>query len=301
MCLVALALDHSRRFPLVIAANRDEFHDRPATRLAWWTPLTDTPAILSGRDLESGGTWMGLTAHGRLALLTNVREPGAHDPSAPSRGSIVPDWLSGREPVDRFWMRSALSGHNGFNLVAADLRSGECFWATNRDGYPKRLESGVYGLSNAGLDSPWPKVVALKARLATALDQAPNAESLAASLFDALADRRLPPDAELPRTGIPLDRERLLGSAFIHTPDGRYGTRCSTLLIAERVGRRTTTHVIERSFDASGRALLQRKVALRDWPPRAPDGVADQGSVFESEVPDDSARLAAARASAQPA
>lgn len=298
MCLVALALAHSRRFPLVVAANRDEFHSRPATRLAWWTPLTEAPAILSGRDLESGGTWMGLTAHGRFALLTNVREPARHDPSAPSRGGLVPDWLSGREAVDRYWMRSALTGHNGFNLIAADFRAGECFWASNRGGHPKRLESGVYGVSNGGLDTPWPKVVALKRRLSDALEHAAHAEALAAMLFDALADRVVPPDADLPHTGIPLERERQLGPAFIRTPDGRYGTRCSTVLIAERIGRRTTTYVIERSFDSAGEPLLQRRAALRDWPPRTPDGVAEQGAV--SEVAGDG-RGAATRPAAQPA
>ncbi|MBS0446928.1 MAG: NRDE family protein [Proteobacteria bacterium] len=293
MCLVAIALDRSRRFPLVIAANRDELHARPATRLAWWTPLTDAPSILSGRDVESGGTWMGLTAHGRLALVTNVREPARHDPDAPSRGSIVPDWLSGREPMDRFWMRSALSGYNGFNLIAADLREGVCFWASNRSDHPRRLEPGIHGLSNAGLDTPWPKVTALKTSLAGAIDGDPTLEGLIAALFDALADRHVADDAELPHTGIPPERERLLAPAFIHTPDGRYGTRCSTVLVTERSGRRSTTHVIERSFDAAGLAVLQRRALLRDWPPRGPDEVAGQGTVSESGAGDAPLRASA--------
>jgi len=118
MCLVALAIDHSRRFPLVIASNRDEFFRRPSARLAWWTPDSGGPAILSGRDLESGGTWLGLTAEGRLALVTNIRTPKRNETNSPSRGRIVPDWLSGKERTDRFWMRSALCGYNGFNLIA---------------------------------------------------------------------------------------------------------------------------------------------------------------------------------------
>jgi uncharacterized protein with NRDE domain len=288
MCLVALALDQHRRFPLVIAANRDEFYLRPSTRLAWWTPLHEGPAILSGRDLESGGTWMGLTALGRLALLTNVREPGRNEVGAPSRGHIVAEWLAGREPVDRFWMRTALSGYNGFNLIAADFRLGECFWASNRGGLPRRLEGGVYGLSNAELDTPWPKVLSLKSRVRQALAQAASLDALAAELFEALADPDRPADAELPKTGVPLELERELAPAFIRTRDDRYGTRCSTLVITERIGRRLTTHVIERSFDPSSPAMLQRRTFLRDWPPNAreaaPDAAGDQGTVFESEV-----------------
>ena len=283
MCLVALAIDRSRRFPLVVASNRDEFYVRPAARLAWWAPQPGATAILGGRDLESGGTWMGLTAQGRLALLTNVRGAFANDAAAPSRGTIVTDWLAAQEPSDRFWMRTALSGHNGFNLVAADFRRGECFWATNTGAHPRRLERGLYGLSNGGLDAPWPKVVALKAKLGAAMYAAASVDDLAAQLFAALADRSVAPDDALPKTGIPLDWERQLSAAFIRTPDQRYGTRCSTLIITERSGRHPVTHVFERSFNASGAVALLRRVALRHWPPRYSDGQA-QADVEESAV-----------------
>ena len=143
MCLVALAIDKSRRFPLVIASNRDEFFNRSAARLAWWIPQAGAPAILSGRDLDSGGTWLGLTAQGRLALLTNVRSGLAADPAAPSRGRIAPEWLAANEPAGHFWMRTTLSGHNGFNLIAADFREGACFWASSTAAHPQRLERGV--------------------------------------------------------------------------------------------------------------------------------------------------------------
>ncbi|HEX6704905.1 MAG TPA: NRDE family protein [Albitalea sp.] len=288
MCLVALAIDHSRRFPLVIAANRDEFFKRPAARLAWWTPDAGGPAILSGRDLESGGTWMGLTAEGRLAFVTNVRDPGRNDPSAPSRGRIVPEWLGGRERTDRFWMRTSLSGHNGFNLVAFDFRQGECYWASN-DGssHPVRLERGIHGMSNASLDTPWPKVESLKRRLREGLDSAASVDALAALLFDALADRNEAPDEALPDTGVPRDWERRLSAAFIRTPDGAYGTRCSTLVITEKVHRHLVTHVLERSFSATGVALLRRST-LKNWPPRYTTDEAftpgEQATVSESEL-----------------
>src|SRR5512139_211888 len=170
MCLVAIALDQSRRFPLVIAANRDEFFKRPAARLSWWSPGAGLPDILGGRDLEAGGTWLGLTAKGRLGLITNVRDPSQKDPSAPSRGSIVTRWLAGDLTPDRFWMHTALSGYNGFNMVAADFQRGECFYASNLDANPMRLERGLYGLSNASLDTPWPKVTTLKDRVRDAID-----------------------------------------------------------------------------------------------------------------------------------
>ena len=286
MCLVALAIDQDRRFPLVVAANRDEFFKRPASRLAWWTPETGGPAILSGRDLEAGGTWMGLTAEGRFALVTNVRHPQRNDPTAPSRGRIVPEWLAARESVDRFWMRTALSGYNGFNLVAADFRRGECFWAANDGAHPMRLERGLFGLSNASLDTPWPKVEALKARLSDALAASTSLDALSRTLFDALADRTEAPDDALPETGVPIELERRLSAAFIRTPDMAYGTRCSTLVIAERVNRHVVTHVFERTFSANGGVALMRRSMLKNWPPRYRDDAApsEQGPVSELEL-----------------
>ena len=288
MCLVALAIDQDRRFPLVIAANRDEFFQRPAARLAWWTAHEGEPPILGGRDLVGGGTWMGMTGQGRIALLTNRRDPSRVDPAAPSRGDIVRHWLAAREPIDRFWMRTALSGYNGFNLIAADFSLGECFWASNFEAHPKRLERGLYGLSNAALDTPWPKVVALKARMREAMAESNGVDDLATRLFAALADRSAPDDAALPHTGIPLELERQLSTAFIRTPDHAYGTRCSTLLITERARRHLVTHVLERSFSATGGLALLRRSTIRHWPPRysaaGGSSTAEPGAVDEAEL-----------------
>ena len=268
MCLLSLALDVHRRFPLVVAANRDEFFVRPAARMAWWTPEGSGPAILAGRDLLAGGTWWGLTAAGRLAMITNVRNPARNDPSAPSRGSIVPQWLSAHERPDQFWARVAMSGHNGFNLIAADFRKGECFAASNVHGHPQQLERGIYGLSNAHLDAPWPKVDALKSNMKQALASAGDVDHLAELLFAALSDRTEALDDLLPQTGVPLEMERQLSPAFIRTPDGRYGTRCSTLIISERTKRQTVTHVLERTFSPTGGLALLRRSSLTHWPPR---------------------------------
>lgn len=295
MCLIAMAIDESRRFPLVVAANRDEFFSRPAARLAWWSADPDSPAILGGRDLDGGGTWLGLSAQGRLAMLTNVRDPRRHDPQAPSRGRIVPEWLAARESADQFWMRTALSGYNGFNLIAADFVAGECFWASNTGAHPQRLERGILGVSNAGLDSPWPKVVALKARLREAIDGHDSVDALAGALFAALADRSVAADAALPDTGVGLARERELAPAFIRTADARYGTRCSTLVITERAGRQNVTHVLERSFSPHGGVALMRRATLTQWPPKYHASPAQAGAVSESELDTEAAGAATKR------
>jgi len=268
MCLVALALDQSSRFPFVLAANRDEFMDRPSARLGWWEPEGGGPAILGGRDLQAGGTWLGLTAQGRLGLVTNVRNPKEQDDEAPSRGLVVPQWLKGDVPMQMLWPRLAMSGYNGFNLLALDFAQGECFWINNRNLYPQRIDKGIFGLSNAVLNTPWPKVQALKARMKVAIPSSATADELANSLFEALADPSQPEDKLLPHTGVSLEWERLLSSAFIRSEDGRYGTRCSTLVITERVNKRLVTHVMERSFTGKAGMALLRRVTLKNWPPR---------------------------------
>jgi uncharacterized protein with NRDE domain len=287
MCLLTVAIDQSRRFPLVVAGNRDEFFNRPAARLAWWSPGDGLPDILGGRDLEAGGTWLGLTAQGRLAMVTNVRAPTApRDPMAPSRGEIVQRWLAGDASTDRFWMRTALSGYNGFNLIAADFQRGDCFYASNQRPNPERLERGLYGLSNGTLDSPWPKVEALKEATREALESCDTVDALAARLFDALADKTPAEDDELPSTGVSRDWEKVLSSAFIRTADGTYGTRCSTLVITERVNKRLVTHVLERTFSPTGGMALLRRSTVKDWPPRyteaPPPEVSQQEVVLES-------------------
>jgi uncharacterized protein with NRDE domain len=285
MCLAVIAIDQSRRFPLVVAANRDEWFERPAARLSWWSPEPGVAEILGGRVLRGGGTWLGLSAAGRFALVTNVRRPDAKDDTAPSRGAIVQQWLRGDLDADRFWVRTALTGYNPFNLIAADFRRGECFWATSDGPAPRRLDRGLYGLSNAALDTPWPKVGDLKARTREALDGSTSVQDLSARLFAALADRTAAPDAALPATGIPIEWERQLSPAFIRSDDQRYGTRCSTLVVTERVNKRLVTHVLERTYPAAvGGVALLRQASLRDWPPKYSD--VDRVTALTSPVTD---------------
>ena len=268
MCLVAFALDQSSRFPFVLAANRDEFFDRPASRLGWWDPGHGGPAILGGRDLHAGGTWLGLTALGRLGLITNVRDPQHNDPMAPTRGEIVPQWLKGETHLSMLWPRLAMTGYNGFNLIALDFAQGECFWANNQRVMPERLQRGIFGLSNAQLNTPWPKVQALKANLRHTLTEAMSAQEIADDLFESLASPTPAVDEELPHTGVSLEWERMLSPAFIRSPNNQYGTRCSTVIVAERANKRLVTYVWERTFSAQSPLALMRSLTLRNWPPR---------------------------------
>jgi uncharacterized protein with NRDE domain len=277
MCLVALALGQSDRFPLVLAANRDEYFERRSAPLEWWTPPGQPTPILAGRDLQGGGTWLGLNAAGRLALVTNVRSPGGNVATAPSRGALVPRWLAGDLAFDAYWREVSTGGYNGFNVIAADVAHGAWLWASNAAASPRVLGPGLYGLSNAALDTPWPKAVRLKEGLRSALARAASAEepvdALAARLFEALADPSMAATVELPSTGIPVALERQLSAVYIRTPDGRYGTRCSTLVITERVGSQAFTQVFERSFDADPAAApTLRRTLLADWPKAATAG-----------------------------
>jgi uncharacterized protein with NRDE domain len=267
MCLIGLALDANPLYALIVAANRDEFHDRPAAGLDWWRVHDHAPWLLAGRDLAAGGTWMGLAANGRVAMLTNVRDPARQRVGTPSRGALVTRWLGGDEVA-------ALGDdtHNPFNLIGGDLSRGRWWWQGDAVASPQPLPSGVHGLSNAALNTPWPKVERLKAVLADAArwDGSHDASALTQRLFTHLADRQRADDPELPDTGVGLERERQLSSAFISLPERAYGTRCSTVMLGERGGNGAWhLHVTERSFDRNGRALEERRVSLNGWPAEA--------------------------------
>jgi uncharacterized protein with NRDE domain len=244
MCLALLALGTHSRYAVVIAANRDEFHARAAAPAAWWKE-----GCLAGRDLAAGGTWFGVTRAGRWALVTNIREPGRHDPSAPSRGALVPNLLANAAPVADGLGRIVASAErqNGFNLVAGS--GGEAHWGSNRVAEHRSLEAGIYGLSNATLDTPWPKVKRTKAGLADWCAQRDTEFEL---LFELLGDKAPASDDELPMTGLTLERERLLSAPFIVSSD--YGTRCSTVLAIDHDGNARFT---ERSFDPAGRVTVE--------------------------------------------
>lgn len=231
MCLILVAWQVHPDHPLVVAANRDEFFARPTAVAGRWQ---DAPQVIAGRDLEAGGTWLGISDGGRFAAVTNVREPGRPAGSL-SRGKLTADFLTGRDsPAD---YAAAIDGaaYAGFNLLLGDGR--ELWYASNRIDAPRRLSPGIYGVSNHLLDTPWPKLAAAKRRFADALAGLPEE----AAFFSLLADDEIVPDEHLPATGVSLEWERMLSAVFVRSP--AYGTRASTLL----------------RFDASGRGRLRER------------------------------------------
>lgn len=229
MCLIVFAWRVIPGLPLIACANRDEYYDRPATPAGPWP---DAPAIIAGRDLQGGGSWMGVTTEGprgpKFAALTNIRAPGDLRADAPTRGALVADYLKGDEDAAAYLARigDGADAYNGFNLVLGD-RDG-MFWFSNRAGADPRngklLEPGIYGVSNGLLDAPWPKVLRTKAAFASLLLQGAPEDAY----FEMLADTTRAPDMRLPDTGVPLDLERQLSAVCIEIPG--YGTRTSTVV-----------------------------------------------------------------------
>ena len=222
MCLIALAYKAHPRYPLVLAANRDEFHERPTTPAQWWD---GAPHLLAGRDLRAGGTWMGITRAGRFAALTNHRDLRRPLKQGPSRGLLVRDALEGALDV------AGTAAYEGFNLLHGTVDA--LRYHNNVQPADAPLAPGVHGLSNAFLDTPWPTVQRARAGMEQLLDAADTA--LIDGLFALLRDEVPAPDAQLPGTGLPRELERAVSPIFIRT--NGYGTRCSTVLLVDTEGQ----------------------------------------------------------------
>lgn len=248
MCLIVFAWRPGHAQPLIVAANRDEFYARPSLPLAQWP---EAPQVYAGRDLEAGGTWLGVGANGRFAALTNIRDP--HQPPArKSRGELVARFLGGDMPIDDYLSDVVARSleYSGFNLLVGNANE---LWHFNaRETEAVMLPPGVYGLSNAGLDTPWPKLLKARAALEEVLDD-PQPQALLALLNDP----QTAPFAELPDTGVGVATETLLSSVFIASPT--YGTRASTALI---VHADATRHLVERSFGPYGGHLGEVEVRV---------------------------------------
>lgn len=240
MCIIALAYQQHPDYPLLLAANRDEFFTRPTAAAHWW----QNHNMVAGQDLQAGGTWLGICRSGRVAALTNFRDPQAMRRNAPSRGKLVSDFLSGNDSSEEFINRLMpdLAQYNGFNLLLFD--GGKLFYVSSVEQRGEQLPAGLYVVSNHVLDTPWPKVERLKQGM---LQQLAAPQLDAEMLFELLSDRQQPPDNQLPDTGIGLEWERRLGSIFVAAPG--YGTRASTLL---RIHQQCRAELIERSFNADG-------------------------------------------------
>jgi uncharacterized protein with NRDE domain len=208
---------------LVLAANRDEFYDRPTKPASFWE---EKPDLLAGRDLKAGGTWLGITRKGRIAAITNYRQPQVEKEQAPSRGNLVSDFLKGDDDVDVYlaYLTKNGSKYNGHNLIFG--YENQLCWYSNRGGHNHNLSPGLYGLSNHLLDTPWPKVVRVKEAMERLLSERVVIDP--EEIFSILRDRRLADDTSLPDTGIGFERERVLSPIFIISPG--YGTRSSTII-----------------------------------------------------------------------
>jgi len=247
MCLLLLAHEVHPAYPLVLLANRDEFYARPTAPLAYWS---HEPAVLAGRDLKAGGSWLGITWGGRLAAVTNYREPRASGSGSRSRGQLVSDFLTSRADPGTFLERlgSTAAAYRGFNLIVGDIGTPAsptlCYFSNRGSGVVK-LTAGIHGLSNHLLDTPWPKVSRGMAGLAGLLqaEDEPQPEQL----MELLRDTTRPPDDELPDTGVGLDWERVLSPLFIASE--AYGTRSSSVILVSAAGE-----VIfgERTYAAGG-------------------------------------------------
>lgn len=268
MCLLALAIGQSKAWPLLLASNRDEFFHRPTQPLARWRSDSGE-LIVSGRDELAGGTWLGLTPGGRVALLTNVREPGALAGDR-SRGELPLAWLQSTEKAEHFLDQLDGQAYSGFNLVVGDMRTSSWYWASNRQPSPsgvaagwqqRALPPGVYGLSNAFLDTPWPKTQQLKRAMQVAVVGGGNPAQL---LWPALADAKEASPTEMPQTGVASDVERQLSSAWVRFTDGRYGTRASTLVQASPAAQGWAVEVQEKTWSPQGTCSLREE--RLHWP-----------------------------------
>ena len=237
MCLIVFANNVHPKYKLIFAANRDEFYDRPTTQANFWN---DHPELLAGKDLQAGGTWMGITKKGKFAAITNFRDLKNHRNDAPSRGKLTVDFLANHIHTEEYYglLKSDLNKFNGFNLILGNID--ELYYFSNKNEELKKLEPGIHGISNAVLNTPWPKVEKSKKQLEALLGQNeihPN------EVMNILYDKNKANDVDLPDTGVGIELERLLSPVFIKSE--KYGTRCSTVVL---VDRDNTVSFIEKSY-----------------------------------------------------
>lgn len=241
MCLIVIAFRAHERFPLIVAANRDEFHARPTQSARWWA---DKPDIAGGRDLQAGGTWLALHRSGRFATVTNYQSAKLESGKLESRGHLVTSFLECElSPLDYLQSIDG-NAYAGFNLLVSDGAS--LGYLSNRGVDARLLDHGVYGLSNSTLDAPWHKVERSKASLLELLD---NDKINETELMRLLGDRVKGPASEVKSARLPFARAHALTAPFIVMPD--YGTRCSSTVLADHAGR---WRLLERRFDAAGKS-----------------------------------------------
>jgi uncharacterized protein with NRDE domain len=238
MCLIFFALNQHPSYKLIIAANRDEFYQRPTQRASWWQ---ENKTILGGKDSEAGGTWMGITKQGKIAFVTNYRDLPNLKTNAPSRGELVSDYLTNHKTAHQFLesRKDTFQAYNGFNLVVGNVN--QLWYCSNYKTDNEKLDKGIFGLSNALLDTPWPKVNSGKEEFKKAIEaKSPDVNNL----FGLLQNETQASDNHLPNTGLGIERERVLSARFIKSPG--YGTRCSTVIL---INNNNEVHFVERTYN----------------------------------------------------
>jgi uncharacterized protein with NRDE domain len=225
MCLIFLSLNQHPNYKLIVVANRDEFYHRKTARASFWN---DHPEVLGGRDLEAGGTWMGVNRKGKISMITNYRDLANIKLKAPSRGFLVSDFLLENKSGDEYLkqVEKKAKEYNGFNLIVGNANS--LWYLSNYKEGIEKIENGFHGLSNHLLDTEWPKVKRGSQKLKPILGESTIEPR---QLFELMYDDIIASDSLLPQTGLPLERERALSSMFIKSPD--YGSRCSTVVMID--------------------------------------------------------------------
>ncbi len=241
MCIILFAYKWHPRYPLLLAANRDEYYARPTAPAAFWP---EAPGLMAGRDVHRGGTWLGITKNGKIAALANHRAPNSFKATELSRGFLVRNFLLNKDSTDEYLEKLNKEGHqyNGFSLIFGDMRR-LCYFS-NREYVVEYIPPGIHGQSNNLLDTPWPKVQRGKDALRKILSSTTDPDT--GELLELLADRTVPDDNLLPDTGVGIEQERILSPIFVKGP--HYGTRSSTLLILDTENNAT---FIERTFDGN--------------------------------------------------
>ncbi len=238
MCLILFSHHNHPNYKLVVAANRDEFYQRPTEQADFWE---EAPMILAGKDAEAGGTWMGITKKGRISMLTNYRDLSNIKENAPSRGHLVSGFLKTEQQAADYLLHLETTGsqYNGYNIICGDID--HLYYYGNHQQGVHSIPNGIHGLSNAFLDTPWPKVEKGKQGLSTLL----NNETIdPESLFELLYNDKEAPGNELPDTGVGMEKEKMLSPMFIKSPN--YGSRCSTVLLVDQNGQ---VFFAERTYD----------------------------------------------------
>jgi len=240
MCLLLLAVQKHPDYKLILAANRDEYYDRPTAPATFWD---EAPHLLAGKDLRAGGTWLGITKQGRISAITNYRDPASIKTNAPSRGKLVSGFLLGQESPEHFLegLAQEKDRYNGLNLIVGE--KDQLYWFSNRGNGAHKLSPGIYGLSNRLLDTPWPKLTRSKEALVRLISEEKNPSQ--DDLFQMLLDPTVAGDDQLPDTGVGMEWERILSPIFIVSPT--YGTRSSTLILIDQYDLVTFT---EKTFNS---------------------------------------------------